>query len=61
MLTLTLKERPHVPLEAECLSPDVVAGLANDAVRALPAEPGSRRSRMRTVHPASRSAAAPGR
>src|SRR4051812_37312243 len=36
MLTLTLKEAPTVPLEAESLSPDVVAGLPLDAVRALP-------------------------
>jgi formylmethanofuran dehydrogenase subunit C len=36
MITLTLKERTDVPLEAESLSPDVTAGLSHDAVRALP-------------------------
>ncbi len=36
MLTLTLKEPPPVPLEAESLSPDVVAPLTLDAVRGLP-------------------------
>ena len=38
MPTLTLKEQPSVPLEAESLSPDVLAGLGHDAVRALHAE-----------------------
>ena len=28
MIILTLKEQPSVPLEAEALSPDVMAGLA---------------------------------
>ncbi|MBI2825471.1 MAG: formylmethanofuran dehydrogenase subunit C [Planctomycetia bacterium] len=36
MITLTLKERTAVPLEAESLSPDVTANLSCDAVRALP-------------------------
>ena len=36
MITLTLKEQPDVPLEAEVLSPDTIALLANDAIRALP-------------------------
>lgn len=36
MITLTLKEQPNVPLEAEVLSPDAMAALANDAIRALP-------------------------
>jgi formylmethanofuran dehydrogenase subunit C len=36
MITLTLKERTAVPLEAEALSPDVTANLSHDAVRALP-------------------------
>ena len=35
-MTLTLKEQPKVPLEAETLSPDVLAPLAPDAIRALP-------------------------
>lgn len=46
MLTLTLKEQPTVPLEAEVLSPDVVAGLAPDAVRALPVFHGKRHCRL---------------
>ena len=33
---LTVKERPHVPLEAEVLSPDILAPLDNAGVRALP-------------------------
>ncbi len=36
MIILTLKERTSVPLEAEALSPDVMANLTHDAVRALP-------------------------
>ena len=36
MITLTLKQQPVVPLEAESLSPDVMAGLSHDAIRALP-------------------------
>jgi formylmethanofuran dehydrogenase subunit C len=35
MITLTLKEQPVVPLEAEVLSPDVVAPLSTDEIRAL--------------------------
>src|SRR5207249_4181455 len=46
MLTLTLKEQPHVPLEAEVISPDVVAGLRPDEVRALPVFLGKRRHRL---------------
>ena len=46
MITLTLKEQPHVPLEAEMLSPDVVAALANDEIRALPVHLGRRRRRV---------------
>ncbi len=33
---LTVKERPHVPLEAELLSPDRIAGLREAELRALP-------------------------
>jgi len=43
---LTLKERPHVPLEAEVLSPDVLAGKGHDEVRALPVVLGKRQYRM---------------
>jgi formylmethanofuran dehydrogenase subunit C len=43
---LTLKERPHVPLEAEVLTPDVIAPLSHDAVRALPVVLGKRQCRL---------------
>jgi formylmethanofuran dehydrogenase subunit C len=46
MLTLTLKESLTVPLEAEVLSPDVVAALKHDAVRALPVMLGKRQHRL---------------
>jgi formylmethanofuran dehydrogenase subunit C len=46
MITLTLKEQPPVPLEAEVLSPDVMADLANDQVRALPIYLGKRQRRV---------------
>lgn len=43
---LTLKERPHVPLEAEVLTPDVFAGRSHDEVRTLPVILGKRRYRL---------------
>jgi formylmethanofuran dehydrogenase subunit C len=43
---LTLKERPHVPLEAEVLTPDVLAGRSRDEVRALPVVLGKRQCRL---------------
>jgi len=46
MPSLTLKERPPVPIEAESLSPDVVAPLSLDAVRALPVHLGKRQVRV---------------
>ena len=46
MLTLTLKEQPTVPLEAECISPDVVAPLTLDAVRGLAVYHGKRHLRL---------------
>lgn len=46
MTTLTLKEPPTVPLEAECLSPDVVAPLRHDAIAALPLFLGKRQRRL---------------
>lgn len=46
MITLTLKEQPSVPLEAEVLSPDVMASLAPDAIRALPVFLGKRQCRL---------------
>jgi formylmethanofuran dehydrogenase subunit C len=46
MITLTLKEPPSVPLEAESVSPDVMAALQSDALRALPVFLGKRRRRL---------------
>lgn len=46
MITLTLKEQPNVPLEAEALAPDRTIGLANDAIRALPVYLGKRQRRL---------------
>jgi formylmethanofuran dehydrogenase subunit C len=46
MITLTLKEQPNVPLEAESLSPDVMAELRHDAIRALPVFLGKRQCRL---------------
>lgn len=43
---LTLKERPHVPLEAELLSPDVIAPLRHEEIRALPVVLGKRQRRL---------------
>jgi formylmethanofuran dehydrogenase subunit C len=36
MITLTLKDQPGVPLEAEVICPDAIATLPNAAIRALP-------------------------
>jgi len=46
MIRLTLKEQPSVPLEAEALSPDVMATLAHDAICALPVYLGKRQRRL---------------
>jgi formylmethanofuran dehydrogenase subunit C len=46
MITLTLKDQPVVPLEAESLSPDVMAGLSHDAIRALPVFLGKHQRRL---------------
>lgn len=46
MITLTLKEQPVVPLEAEVLSPDVMASLSNDAIRGLTVYLGKRQKRV---------------
>lgn len=46
MLTLTLKTALTVPLEAEALSPDVLAPLSLDAIRALPVMLGKRQHRL---------------
>src|SRR5262245_1293160 len=46
MITLTLKEQPVVPLEAESIAPDVMASLDHAAVRALPVFLGKRQCRL---------------
>lgn len=46
MITLTLVEQPAVPLEAEVLSPDVMASLPHEAIRALPVHLGKRQRRL---------------
>ena len=46
MIVLTLKDQPSVPLEAESLCPDVMAGLTHDAIRALPVHLGNRQLRI---------------
>jgi formylmethanofuran dehydrogenase subunit C len=46
MIVFTLKEQPSVPLEAEALCPDTIAGLAPDAVRGLPVFLGKRQCRL---------------
>src|SRR5262245_49641681 len=46
MITLTLNEQPTVPLEAEAITPDVMATLTNDAIRALPVFHGKRQCRL---------------
>jgi formylmethanofuran dehydrogenase subunit C len=46
MITLTLKERPTVPLEVEALSPDRLADLSHQAIRALPVFLGKRQHRL---------------
>jgi formylmethanofuran dehydrogenase subunit C len=46
MTTLTLKESLTVPLEAECLSPDVIAPLRHNEVAALPVFLGKRQRRL---------------
>lgn len=46
MIALTLRELPSVPLEAELLTPDVIAGLSLDEIRALPVNLGKRRRRL---------------
>ena len=43
---LTLKRPPHVPLEAEVLTPDIVAPLAHDEVCGLPVVLGKRQFRL---------------
>jgi len=46
MITLTLKESPSVPLEADALSPDTIAPLTIDEIGALPVFLGKRQRRL---------------
>jgi formylmethanofuran dehydrogenase subunit C len=46
MTTFTLKKQPTVPLEAEVISPDVVAGLKHSAVHSLPVFLGKRQFQL---------------
>lgn len=46
MITLTLKEQPPVPLEAEVISPTVMAELRHDAIAPLPIFLGKRQCRL---------------
>ena len=46
MISLTLKEQPNVPLEAETLSPDITSTLTHDALCALPVQLGKRQRRL---------------
>ena len=46
MITLTLKEQPSVPLEAEALSPDILAPLVTGEIKALPVLLGKRQCRV---------------
>jgi formylmethanofuran dehydrogenase subunit C len=45
-LTLTLREEPVVPLEAEVLCPDRLAGAGRDEIEALPVWHGNERTRV---------------
>jgi len=46
VIRLTLREAPPVPLEAESISPDVLAGRTLDDIRALPVHLGRRARRL---------------
>jgi len=46
VITLTLREPPPVPLEADVLSPDTIAPLTIDEIRALPVQLGKRQRRL---------------
>ena len=45
-ITLRLKEAPHVPLETENISPDVLAELSHEEICALPIQLGKRKKRL---------------
>lgn len=46
MITLTLKKQPHVPLEAETITPDRMVGQSNESIRALHVHLGKRQCRL---------------
>jgi formylmethanofuran dehydrogenase subunit C len=46
MLTLTLKDQPNVPIEAEAISPDRLAGLNHDEINSLKVFLGKRQLRL---------------
>ena len=46
MITLTLKDQPNVPLEAEVISPDIIAALDLEGIGALPVFLGKRQRRL---------------
>ena len=46
VITLTLKEQPSVPLEAEAISPDVLVERSHADIRALPIFLGKRQVRL---------------
>jgi formylmethanofuran dehydrogenase subunit C len=45
-LTLTLREQPVVPLDAEVLCPDRLAGARREEIEALPVWHGNERTRV---------------
>src|SRR5215217_3611736 len=45
-LTLTMREQPAVPLEAEALCPDRLAGASPEEIKALPLRHGNERTRV---------------
>ncbi len=45
-IILTLKEPPHVPIEAEAISPDALAGLSPEELRSRPVYLGKRQLRL---------------
>ena len=51
VVRLTLKRQPEIPLEAENISPDVIAPLGLDELRALPLFLGKRQYRLDGRHP----------
>jgi formylmethanofuran dehydrogenase subunit C len=46
MITLTVKEYPNVPIEAEAISPDVMSSLGHSEIRSLPMFLGRRQCRI---------------